>query len=131
MNPARVVREKVTVLNQTPSAFRSLIAADASAAEDLSTSLRLVIFGGEAVDLQSLRPWFQRHGERQRHLQRHNRQNQQQRIANRRPEVDIGSHATDELQRPVASLVAHGHHQRLGHRPGEEDRQKDPGWRQQ
>ena len=26
-------------------------------------SLRLVIFGGEALELQSLKPWFERHGD--------------------------------------------------------------------
>ncbi|MGK3959181.1 non-ribosomal peptide synthase/polyketide synthase [Sorangium sp. So ce118] len=61
-------REGVTVLNQTPSAFRALVAADASATEDLGRSLRLVVFGGEAVDLPSLRPWFERHGDRRPQL---------------------------------------------------------------
>ena len=45
-------RERVTVLNQTPSAFRQLIQADVAAGEpggDLA--LRYVIFGGEALDL--------------------------------------------------------------------------------
>ena len=50
--------ERVTVLNQTPSAFRQLVRVD-ERAEDLD--LRLVIFGGEALELQSLRPWFNRH----------------------------------------------------------------------
>ncbi|WP_420895036.1 non-ribosomal peptide synthetase, partial [Sorangium cellulosum] len=61
-------REGVTVLNQTPSAFRALVAADASATEDPCRSLRLVVFGGEAVDLPSLRPWFERHGDRRPQL---------------------------------------------------------------
>ena len=61
-------RERVTVLNQTPSAFRMLVTADESAAPELGPALRLVIFGGEAVDLQSLRPWFQRHGDRRPQL---------------------------------------------------------------
>ena len=26
-------------------------------------ALRLVIFGGEALNLQTLRPWFERHGD--------------------------------------------------------------------
>ncbi len=53
--------EKVSVLNQTPSAFRQLIAADG----DLPgpNSLRYVIFGGEALELASLRPWIARHGD--------------------------------------------------------------------
>nr|QEO74780.1 AMP-dependent synthetase and ligase [uncultured bacterium] len=58
-----LVSEQVTVLNQTPSAFRQLIAAD-EAAGDVELKLRLVIFGGEALELQSLRPWFARHGDR-------------------------------------------------------------------
>src|SRR5215213_4590311 len=58
-----LVSEQVTVLNQTPSAFRQLIAADEAAGE-VDLKLRLVIFGGEALELQSLRPWFARHGDR-------------------------------------------------------------------
>ncbi|MGH8615481.1 MAG: non-ribosomal peptide synthetase, partial [Gammaproteobacteria bacterium] len=61
-------REQVTVLNQTPSAFRQLIRAEKTivanrgwTAEDLA--LRLVIFGGEALELQSLQPWFDCHGD--------------------------------------------------------------------
>ncbi|HKV10311.1 MAG TPA: amino acid adenylation domain-containing protein, partial [Thermoanaerobaculia bacterium] len=52
-----LVRERVTVLNQTPSAFAQLAQAD------VETDLRLVIFGGEALDPAILRPWFERHGE--------------------------------------------------------------------
>ena len=53
-------RERVTVLNQTPSAFRTLVAADEEAgAGDLA--LRVVVFGGEAVDLTSVARWWQRH----------------------------------------------------------------------
>ncbi len=56
--------ERVTVLNQTPSAFRSLIQADLAAPSDAAPlSLRYVVFGGEALPLQSLRPWFERHGD--------------------------------------------------------------------
>ncbi|WP_097974355.1 non-ribosomal peptide synthetase [Streptomyces sp. gb14] len=48
----------VTVLNQTPSAFRQLIAAQGEDAEP--HSLRLVVFGGEALDVASLKPWMGR-----------------------------------------------------------------------
>jgi non-ribosomal peptide synthetase component F len=53
--------EGVTVLNQTPSAFRQLMWADENAPEKQRLHLRYVIFGGEALELQSLRPWFDRH----------------------------------------------------------------------
>ena len=59
---ALLVSERVTVLNQTPSAFRQLMQVDAAAAA-ASLALRFVIFGGEALDLPSLAPWFQRHGD--------------------------------------------------------------------
>ena len=54
-------KERVTVLNQTPSAFAHLIDAEIRSAEKQS-SLRLVVFGGEALELRMLRPWVQRYG---------------------------------------------------------------------
>ena len=54
-------REGVTVLSQTPSAFRMLDAADASRpAADLA-GLRLVVLGGEALEPAALAAWFARH----------------------------------------------------------------------
>jgi amino acid adenylation domain-containing protein len=55
--------EGVTVLNQTPSAFRQLIRAEEAAGIRADLKLRYVIFGGEALDLKSLQPWFERHGD--------------------------------------------------------------------
>ncbi len=55
--------EKVTVLNQTPSAFRQLIWAEESAPRKHDLNLRYVICAGEALELQSLKPWFDRHGD--------------------------------------------------------------------
>ncbi|HWH09372.1 MAG TPA: amino acid adenylation domain-containing protein, partial [Candidatus Thermoplasmatota archaeon] len=55
-------RERVTVLNQTPSAFRHLMREDEDHAPD-ALALRLVVFGGEALDVGSLRGWLDRHGE--------------------------------------------------------------------
>jgi amino acid adenylation domain-containing protein len=56
-----VIKERgVTVLNQTPSAFYALAGVaekDASACH-----LRLVIFGGEALDYGGLAPWVKRFG---------------------------------------------------------------------
>ena len=57
--------EQVTVLNQTPSAFRQLIQAEESVGQK-ELALRYVIFGGEALEMQSLRPWFERHGDKNR-----------------------------------------------------------------
>jgi malonyl CoA-acyl carrier protein transacylase len=53
----------VTILNQTPSAFRQLIAVEDQKDISNDLTLRLVIFGGEALEFQSLRPWFERHGD--------------------------------------------------------------------
>src|ERR1700733_2372735 len=55
-------REGVTVLNQTPSAFFMLIQVEQDSTP-LPLSLRLVIFGGEALQYRKLAPWFQRHGD--------------------------------------------------------------------
>ena len=54
--------ERVTVLNQTPSAF-SMLAQVEQNAMLLPLYLRLVIFGGEALQYRNLAPWFQRHGD--------------------------------------------------------------------
>nr|UXB95125.1 non ribosomal peptide synthetase [Pseudomonas syringae] len=48
----------VTVLNQTPSAFRQLIAAQGD--KEQAHSLRQVIFGGEALETAMLKPWYAR-----------------------------------------------------------------------
>ncbi|THF76595.1 amino acid adenylation domain-containing protein [Cohnella fermenti] len=58
-------RERVTVLNQTPSAFYQLMQADKERPElGRTLSLRYVIFGGEALDLGHLRDWYDRHDDR-------------------------------------------------------------------
>ena len=62
-----VSREQVTVLNQTPSAFRQLIQAEEFLGKK-DLALRYVIFGGEALELQSLRAWFERHGDQRPRL---------------------------------------------------------------
>ncbi|WP_454813598.1 amino acid adenylation domain-containing protein [Labrys neptuniae] len=58
-----LVHEKVTVLNQTPSAFRTLIEVDRRRPEASALALRYVILGGEALEFQMLRPWFNRYGD--------------------------------------------------------------------
>ncbi|MFI6846269.1 amino acid adenylation domain-containing protein [Kitasatospora sp. NBC_00085] len=55
--------ERVTVLNQTPSAFRQLAAADAEAPVPDALALRLVVLGGERLDVRDLAGWLERHGD--------------------------------------------------------------------
>lgn len=59
---ALTIREGVTVLNQTPSAFRQFIQSDSTSQERVS-KLRYVIFGGEALNPATLKPWFKRYGD--------------------------------------------------------------------
>ncbi|WP_058042271.1 non-ribosomal peptide synthetase [Streptomyces roseifaciens] len=57
-----LVAERVTVLSQTPSAFRQL----ATAAEALGfpgTALRTVVFGGEKLEPATLRRWVEQYGD--------------------------------------------------------------------
>nr|BAV56271.1 lesB [Lysobacter sp. RH2180-5] len=57
-----LVRERVTVLNQTPSAFYQLLQADAEEPDlGQKLALRYVVFGGEALDFRPLAQWYQRH----------------------------------------------------------------------
>jgi len=56
-----IKHEQVTVLNQTPSAFQQLMEIDRREG-GRDTSLKWVIFGGEALDLKNLEGWSNRHG---------------------------------------------------------------------
>nr|APD71848.1 non-ribosomal peptide synthetase 1 [Streptomyces sp.] len=57
-----LVDQRVTVLNQTPSAFYQLMCADAENPElSRQLVLRSVVFGGEALDLWRLGDWYSRH----------------------------------------------------------------------
>jgi amino acid adenylation domain-containing protein/non-ribosomal peptide synthase protein (TIGR01720 family) len=56
-------RERVTVLNQTPSAFRQLTPFVLANIAPEEQTLRYVIFGGEALELASLLPWMERYGD--------------------------------------------------------------------
>ncbi|VVE25297.1 non-ribosomal peptide synthetase [Pandoraea anhela] len=56
-----VAREGVTVLNQTPSAFYQWLGA--MPADAVATTLRHIVFGGEALTPARLAPWWQRFGE--------------------------------------------------------------------
>jgi amino acid adenylation domain-containing protein len=115
---ALLARERVTVLNQTPSAFRQLIHAEALAPQPLR-DLRYVVFGGEALEFQSLRPWFDRHGDAQPQLVNmygitettvhvtHHRVTREQLDAGGsnigRPLADLTVYVVDEQGRRVAS----------------------------
>jgi amino acid adenylation domain-containing protein len=77
---ALLAAEKVTLLSQTPSAFQRLLElaqaqAEAESATDSDASahawaqsLRHVVFGGEALEYASLRPWFRHALNPQTHL---------------------------------------------------------------
>ena len=60
-------REQVTVLNQTPSAFYQLIGVD-QVRRSQNLALRVIVFGGEALNFRALRPWFANHGDRKPRL---------------------------------------------------------------
>ncbi|MFD3514820.1 amino acid adenylation domain-containing protein [Streptomyces sp. NPDC058657] len=61
---ALLVRERVTVLNQTPSAFRQLMRAERDdPATGRALALRYVVFGGEALDLAGLGEWYDAHAD--------------------------------------------------------------------
>ena len=55
-----LLKEGVTVLNQTPSAFYQLISED-QARRSPQLALRVVVFGGEALNFNALQPWFATH----------------------------------------------------------------------
>ncbi|RFS84171.1 amino acid adenylation domain-containing protein [Actinomadura spongiicola] len=54
-----LAEQRITILNQTPSAFSHLVRADRRARDDLS--VRLLVFGGEPLDARLLAPWFARY----------------------------------------------------------------------
>ncbi|MEO3922625.1 amino acid adenylation domain-containing protein [Micromonosporaceae bacterium B7E4] len=60
-----LVRERVTVLSQTPSAFRAMVgfARDGNPWLD-RLSLRTVVFAGEKLEMAELAPWVARFGDR-------------------------------------------------------------------
>jgi amino acid adenylation domain-containing protein/non-ribosomal peptide synthase protein (TIGR01720 family) len=57
-----LVREAVTVLNQTPSAFMQLMPVATALGDETALALRWVVFGGEALDPGTLAPWTRRFG---------------------------------------------------------------------
>ncbi len=57
-----LVDQRVTFLNQTPSAFAPLVRVDQNYSAD-AIALRCVTFGGEALNFKMLEPWLLRHGD--------------------------------------------------------------------
>lgn len=57
-----LVEQRVTFLNQTPSAFAPLVRVDQNYPAD-AIALRCVTFGGEALNFKMLEPWLFRHGD--------------------------------------------------------------------
>ncbi len=58
-----LVDECVTFLSQTPSAFRQIIQVEESLGMAKPLCLRYVVFGGEALQMLALQPWFNRHSD--------------------------------------------------------------------
>ncbi|MBT2574895.1 amino acid adenylation domain-containing protein [Bacillus sp. ISL-51] len=57
-----LAKERVTVLNQTPSAFYQLMQAEKENKElGQRLALRYIIFGGEALELSRVEDWYTRH----------------------------------------------------------------------
>ncbi|WP_399084573.1 amino acid adenylation domain-containing protein [Streptomyces sp. BBFR2] len=111
-----LVDRGVTMLSQTPSAFRQL----SRTAEDAGfpdTSLRAVVFGGEKLELATLRPWIGHYGDRApelvnmygitettvhvtlRRVRRADLDDRRSPIG--RPLADLTLHVLDEEMRPV------------------------------
>ena len=57
-----VCEQKVTVLNQTPGAFQQFVGVDDQRSKKVD-SLRYVIFGGDALNIEILRPWWKNHAD--------------------------------------------------------------------
>lgn len=57
-----LIKKNITVLNQTPSAFNTLIQIEKNASKPLK-NLRLIVFGGETLNFGSLKTWFEIHKE--------------------------------------------------------------------
>ncbi|MFD5701473.1 amino acid adenylation domain-containing protein [Streptomyces lasiicapitis] len=54
----------VTVFSQTPSAFKGVVAADTAEGSTRELALRHVVFAGERLDVNTLRPWIEARGDR-------------------------------------------------------------------
>jgi amino acid adenylation domain-containing protein len=61
---ALIQTQQITILNQTPSAFRFMAAEAIARFRPRHLPLRRVIFGGERLDLSTLGPWLSHFGDR-------------------------------------------------------------------
>lgn len=57
-----VNEQKITVLNQTPSAFRNFVQVDQKS-EKNSSAIRYIIFGGEKLEYDLVNEWVEAHGD--------------------------------------------------------------------
>ena len=59
-----LLRERrITVLSQTPSAFRQMLLHDSFITSNTELSLRAIVLSGEALVTRDLREWFDKHGD--------------------------------------------------------------------
>jgi len=65
---ALLQKEKVTVLNQTPSAFKQLMQIDLEKENVYLNSLRYIIFGGEKLEYYVLKDWYEKYDDKQPYL---------------------------------------------------------------
>ena len=106
---ALLAEQRVTVLNQTPSAFRQLAAAEGQAGAAALPALRYVVFGGEAVDLPSVREWMGRHGDQRPLLVNMYGITETTVHVSSRPltQADLAGASISPIGRPLADLQIH------------------------
>jgi amino acid adenylation domain-containing protein/non-ribosomal peptide synthase protein (TIGR01720 family) len=56
-----LLKQGVTVLNQTPGAFQQLITIDTQNKDKSLKSLRYITLAGDALNIESLRPWWEKY----------------------------------------------------------------------
>ena len=116
-------RERITVLNQTPSAFRRLIGG-VEPADAALPDLRLIVFGGESLYPADIRPWVEKFGSTTRFINMYGITETTVHVTYRElSEQDIQREKRSVIGRPLAHLGGlvvdrHGRHCPVGV-PGE------------